>query len=610
MCGIVGYVGTEEAAGILTPALKRLEYRGYDSAGIATLNGHGLEVRKSLGKIAALESLVALERPHGRMGIAHTRWATHGRPSDANAHPHVDCSGRIAVVHNGIIDNHRSLRQQLIADGHRFASETDTEVIAHLIEQQHGLSFGDAVRQTARLLRGSFAIACISEDAPDTIVAVRAGTSPLVVAFEDGQAYLASDTTALVGRCVETMRLEDGDMAILTPTEARICRLTGESVARARVALSRDISSVDKGSFPDFMFKEICEQPAVIQRAWRGLVEETGRRVALRPGAMPEEALASIERVAFLACGTSRHAAMLGQYLVEEFAGLPTEALIASECRHRAPIYSGRVLAVALSQSGETADTLTALRQARHGGARTLGITNSMASSLAREAEGALDIAAGTEIGVAATKSFTAQVLAVTWLALKLGVARGTLGTERLQEVVHAFCRAPKLMADLLADSDRIRGIAQRFAARPNCLYLGRGLQYPMALEGALKLKEISYMHAEGCAAGEMKHGPIALIDAGTLVVALAPNGPTTDSMASGIQEVKARDGVVLAIVTRGDAATAALADEIIEVPPAPAWIQPLLLAVPLQLLAYHIAILRGCDVDQPRNLAKSVTVE
>ena len=610
MCGIVGYAGRDDAAAILTPALKRLEYRGYDSAGLATLNGHGIEVRKSVGKIAALEALVRAHAPQGRVGIAHTRWATHGRPSDANAHPHLDCTGRIAIVHNGIIENHQQLRQRLLGDGHAFASETDTEVIAHPIESYQGEPLLEAVRRAAAELRGSFAIACIAENDPATIIAVRSGTSPLVVAWTGTDAYVASDTPALVGRCTETFALEDGDVAVLTPGGIAIERLTGGAVSRAGRPIAHAVTDVNKGAFADFMLKEIFEQPPVIAAAWRERVRENGRTLELQDAGVPAELFANVERLIVLGCGTSLHAGLVAKYLIEELARVPVEVAIASECRHRAPIYSSEVLAVPISQSGETADTLAALRQAQRAGARSLAICNVPTSSLAREANATIDTLAGLEIGVAATKSFTAQVLAVTWLALRFATARGTLDATQARALAQAVCRVPRLMEDMLGQSDTIKRLAERYADHEHCLYLGRGLQYPLALEGALKLKEISYVHAEGCAAGEMKHGPIALLAPGALVVALAPTGPTIDSMASNIQEVKARDAVVLALATRGERTIADLADDVIEVPPAPAWIQPLVLAVPLQLFAYHLAKTRGCDVDQPRNLAKSVTVE
>jgi glucosamine--fructose-6-phosphate aminotransferase (isomerizing) len=613
MCGIVGYIGSEDAVTFLTPALKRLEYRGYDSAGLATMNGHGLEILKRTGKVSALEALVAAEPPHGKLGIAHTRWATHGRPSEANAHPHVDCHRRVAVVHNGIIENHRALRQRLMADGHRFQSQTDTEVIAHLIESHRrspDVALPIAVRRAAAELRGSYAIACISEDDPDMIVAVRSGTSPLIVATHGPDAFLASDVPALLGRCDETMALEDGDIAVLRPGAVDISGLSGDRVTRAHARLTVDSAAMDKGGYPHYMLKEICEQPEVIARSLGTLFRTTPRRLAFRSGGLSADELRAVDRVSFLACGTSRHAGMVGEFLVESWGGIPADVVIASECRHRQAIYHPGVLAVPISQSGETADTLAALRQASHGGARTLAICNRAGSSLAREAQAVIDTCAGLEIGVAATKSFTTQVVAVTWLALQIAAARSALPRAQLHQIGLALRRAPALIAEILEGQEAIRRIAERFADVGHCLYLGRGLEYPLALEGALKLKEIAYVHAEGLAAGEMKHGPIALVDARTLVVALAPDGPAVESMVSTIQEVKARDGVVLAVATRGDRTVSELADEVIEIPPAPACLQPLLLAVPLQLLAYHVAALRGCDVDQPRNLAKSVTVE
>jgi glucosamine--fructose-6-phosphate aminotransferase (isomerizing) len=610
MCGIVGYIGAGEAAPFLTTALKRLEYRGYDSAGLVTLNGHGLEVRKSLGKVSALEALVLSNPPQGRVGIAHTRWATHGRPSEQNAHPHLDCAGRVAVVHNGVIENHAALRRRLSADGHAFRSDTDTEVIAHLIESHMRRGLSEAVRRTAHELRGAFAIACISEDEPGVIVAARAGTSPLVLAFRDGEAFLASDTPALGHACDESVMLEDGDVAVITTSGVRILMRDGAPVVRAPRPIQARRREVDKAGYRDFMLKEIFEQPEVVERLWTThVVRDEGR---LSPAALPipDEDLRAIERVSFIACGTSRHAGLIGQSLVEEFAGIPAESAFASEWRYRRPIYSPATLVVPISQSGETADTLGALRQAKDRGARTFGICNAPASSLARESDAVFDTDAGLEVGVAATKSYVAQLGAVLWLALKLGTARGTVSEAAFRDVALAVGRAPQLMKTALQQSDHIRAVAERCLSFSSALYVGRGLQYPMALEGALKLKEISYVHAEGCAAGELKHGPIALIDHRTLLVALVPDGPTLDGMLNTIQEVKARDGAVLAFATEGNRSVEALAGEIITIPSAPEAVVPLVLSIPLQLFAYHLAVLRGCDVDQPRNLAKSVTVE
>jgi glucosamine--fructose-6-phosphate aminotransferase (isomerizing) len=613
MCGIVGYIGTEDAVSVLTPALKRLEYRGYDSAGIATLNGHGVKVCKSLGKIAQLERAIAVAGAAelaAPLGIAHTRWATHGRPSDVNAHPQVDCSGRVAVVHNGIIENHRELRHALVADGHRFCSQTDTEVIAHLIERHLALGLPEALRRAAAELRGSFALACIAEEAPDMIVAMRAGSSPLVIGRGASASYLASDLPALLGRTAEATVLDEGEMAILTRAGATLWRPDGVEVRRAPMPIPQDTAVAEKGAWPHFMLKEIVEQPAVAAQVLADRLDPATGHVTLDDTGLSDETLRATTRVRFVACGTSLHAGLVGKYLIEELAGLPADVEIASELRHRPFVHEAGVLVVPISQSGETADTLAALRHARRTGVRTLGICNVMGSSVSRETDGVLYTRAGLEIGVAATKSFTAQVAAVTLLALKLAQVRSALDADRARDLGAALHGVSALMQPLLDQSDRIRLIASRIAKHANCLYLGRGLLYPLALEGALKLKEISYIHAEGYAAGEMKHGPIALIDRRMPVVALAPLGPTHGSMASNIQEVKARDGFVIALATQGDDAVESLADVTIALPPAAPIVQPLLVAVPLQLLAYHLAVMRGCDVDQPRNLAKSVTVE
>jgi glutamine---fructose-6-phosphate transaminase (isomerizing) len=610
MCGIVGYIGRDEAVTFLLPALKRLEYRGYDSAGIATVNGHGLEACRTAGKIANLESAVARSHPAGRLGIAHTRWATHGRPSEINAHPHVDCSGRIAVVHNGIIENHRSLRQTLVAEGHLFRSETDTEVFAHLIERGRVFGLPDAVRRAARMLQGSFALACIADDEPDMIVAVRGGGSPLVLGVGDDEAYLASDAPALLGKTSEVVVLGDGEMAILRRGSLTIRRLDGGVVHRAPTVISTDREAIEKGGYPHFMLKEIFEQPKAVEQTLLERIDVEADHVELPEIGLTDSELAHLSRVSFIGCGTSWHAGLVGKYLVEDLARMPAEAEIASEFRHRRPIFGADVLAVPISQSGETADTLAALRQARREAARAAAICNVVGSSVAREADGVLYTRAGLEIGVAATKTFTTQLAAVTLLALKLGKVRGTAHRTMIRNTIQALRDVPDLMTELLDQNDRIRSIAERLVTHTNCLYLGRGLQYPMALEGALKLKEISYVHAEGYPAGEMKHGPIALIEPQLPVVVLAAAGHTTDSMASNIQEVKARDGAIVALATRGDDVIGSLADMIVPIPPAPEYVQPLLLAIPLQLLAYHLGVLRGCDVDQPRNLAKSVTVE
>jgi glucosamine--fructose-6-phosphate aminotransferase (isomerizing) len=612
MCGIVGYVGSEDAVSVLTPALRRLEYRGYDSAGIATLNGHGLRVCKTLGKIAALEQAIAAwaDELAAPLGIAHTRWATHGRPSDVNAHPQVDCHGRVAVVHNGIIENHRELRLALSAEGHRFCSQTDTEVIAHLIERYLADGLPEALRRAAAELRGSFALACIADSAPGMIAAIRSGSSPLVIGRAAGASYLASDLPALFGRTAAATVVDEGEMAILTQDGATLRRIDGAAVSRAPRPIPHDASLAEKGDYPHFMLKEIHEQPSAVSRVLADRLDAATGGVNLDDTGLVDDDFAAAGRVQFIACGTSLHAGLVGKYLVEELAGIAADVEIASELRYRPVVGDDGALVVPISQSGETADTLGALRHVRRSGVRTLAICNIMGSSVARESDGVLYTRAGLEIGVAATKSFATQVAAVTLLALRLAQARGAVASDRRRSIAAALAGVSLQMQALLGQSDRVRLVASRLAKHPNCLYLGRGLQYPLALEGALKLKEISYLHAEGYAAGEMKHGPIALIDRRMPVVALAPAGPTHSAMLSSIQEVKARDGIVIALAPADDEAVTALADVTIPIPRADPIVQPLLLAVPLQLLAYHLAVMRGCDVDQPRNLAKSVTVE
>jgi glucosamine--fructose-6-phosphate aminotransferase (isomerizing) len=611
MCGIVGYIGSTEAVDVLVPGLKRLEYRGYDSAGVATVNGHGLEVSRAVGKPAHLEALFTRHgRPRGTLGIGHTRWATHGRPSEANAHPHVDCHDRIAVVHNGIVENHQELRASLVARGHRFRSTTDTEVIAHLIESYGDADLPRAVALAARDLRGSIAMACITGDNPNVLVAFRGSGSPLVLGFGDGEAFLASDIPALIGRTREVVALDEGDMALLTRDRITIRDRGGRPVCRTSTSMPSNHRAVERNGHPHFMLKEILEQPEVVHDTLAERIDLVTAEVTLPELGWSDRELAALTRVSFVGCGTSWHAALIGKYLVEELARMPADAEIASELRHRRPVLDPHVLTVPVSQSGETADTLAASRQARALGAPLVAICNVVGSSLAREANGVLYTRAGLEIGVAATKTFTGQLAAVTLLALKLARVRGTVDRQAIAGIVRALGTVPALMRATLERNESIREIATRLADRKTVLYLGRGLHYPMALEGALKLKETSYIHAEGFPAGEMKHGPMALIEPGTPIVALAPCGPTLGSMASNIQEVKARDGAVVAIISEGDETVRRIADLLIPIPRAPYWIQPFLLALPLQLLAYHLAVLRGVDVDQPRNLAKSVTVE
>ena len=610
MCGIVGYVGHRDALSVIVPGLHRLEYRGYDSAGIATVNKGTLDVRKTTGKISALETLIEVDRPVGTLAIGHTRWATHGRPTDANAHPHVDCQSTLAVVHNGIIENYRELRKTLAAEGHRFRSQTDTEVIAHLIERHLTDDLADAVRQAARDLHGAYAAACISADAPGTLVAFRRGSSPLVVGYGQGEMFLASDVPALLGKTHEVLVLEDGDLVVLTANGISVSSLDGAPVRRSPLVVDADSEAAEKSGYPHFMLKEIFEQPEAVRNTMLERVDTEAPDIRIPELGLKNRDLAGLNRLCFVACGTSWHAALVGKYLVEEFARLPVEVDIASEFRYRRPVVDSRVLTVPISQSGETADTLAALQEAMARGSRAVAICNVVGSSLAREADGVVYTRAGIEIGVASTKAFTAQLVAVTLLALKLGLARGFAEPALVRQVLKGLIELPDLLSVVLEQSEVIRGVAERLADRDHFLYLGRGLSFPLALEGALKLKEISYVHAEGYAAGEMKHGPIALVDRHMPVVAITPRGTTYEKMTSNIEEIRARDGVVVAVATTGDDEISSKADFVISVPATLEWLQPLLVTVPLQLLAYHVGVLRGCDVDQPRNLAKSVTVE
>src|SRR5213083_192713 len=611
MCGIVGYVGHRDALSFILPGLRRLEYRGYDSVGIATLSRRmSLDVRKTTGRIADLEAVLTSDRPTGTLGVGHTRWATHGRPSEANAHPHLDCQSQLAVVHNGIIENYRELRKTLAAEGHRFRSQTDTEVIAHLIERYQTNGLAAAVLRAARDLKGAYAIACVARSAPNTLVALRRGSSPLVIGFGHQEMFVASDIPALLGQTREILVLDEGELAVLTPDGITMRTLDGVPIRRQPSTIPWDGEAAEKSGYPHFMLKEIFEQPEAARNTMLERVDPEGPDIRIPELGLKDRELTGLSRLCFVACGTSWHAALVGKYLVEAFARLPVEVDIASEFRYRHPVLDSRVLTVPISQSGETADTLAALREARDQGSRAIAICNVVGSSLARDADGVVYTRAGIEIGVASTKAFTAQLVAVTLLALKLGLARNFADPALVRQVIKGLAELPDLLAVVLQQSDAIRRIAERFVNCDHFLYLGRGLHFPLALEGALKLKEISYIHAEGYPAGEMKHGPIALIGSHMPVVAIAPRGATYDKVTSDIKEIKARDGIVIAVATEGDEEIGATTDLVIPVPPSLEWLQPILLALPLQLLAYHLGVLRGSDVDQPRNLAKSVTAE
>jgi glutamine---fructose-6-phosphate transaminase (isomerizing) len=609
MCGIVGYVGVQESLPILLEGLRRLEYRGYDSAGVAILNGGGIKIQKAAGKIGVLEELLEPAPPRGTLGIAHTRWATHGEPNTRNAHPHTDCHGKIAVVHNGIIENFATLKRALEGEGHTFTTDTDTEVIAHLIEKFYQGNLEKAVAQALRLLTGTYGIAVICTSEPHKLVGARHG-SPLVVGICDNDEYiLASDVSAIIRHTNQVVYLDDEEMVVLTPEGVQTTTIGEEAVSKKVETVDWDLEQIEKAGFAHFMLKEIFEQPQSLRNGLRGRLmaaEGTARLGGLN---MNERELRSIERVVITACGTSWHSALIGEYLIEELARIPVEVEYASEFRYRNPILRPGTVVIAVSQSGETADTLAAMREAKRKGARVLGVCNVVGSTIARESDGGVYIHAGPEIGVASTKAFTSQVAALALFTLYLG-RLGELSPELGAELTAELATIPDKMERILASADSIRSIAKAYAHHNNFLYLGRGVNFPVALEGALKLKEISYIHAEGYPAAEMKHGPIALIDDNMPVVFICTQDSAYEKVLNNMEEVRARKGKIIAVACEGDEVVAEKADHVLFVPHALGPLMPLLAVIPLQLLAYYIAVERGCDVDQPRNLAKSVTVE
>ncbi len=612
MCGIVGYIGDKDAVGLIVDGLKRLEYRGYDSAGIAVLGASGLEVRRAAGRIKVLEGLLR-ERPlKGSIGIGHTRWATHGRPTDDNAHPHTDGSGTLVVVHNGIIENYLPIKERLAAEGHVFTSETDTEVIAHLVERhlQDTPRLDEAVRRALRELSGSYAIGVLSKQMPDRLVAAKHGAGSVVIGLGQGETILASDIPALLAHTRDVVILEDGDVAVVTRHGVEITDLAGAPVSRTPTRILWDPILAEKGGYRHFMLKEIYEQPRAAADTLRGRVSPEGGTVVLPDIGLDPEIVAGLRRVVLVACGTSYHAALVGRFLVERLAGISAEVDLGSEYRYRDSVLGPETLVVALSQSGETADTLGAVKAARDKGAPIVGITNVVGSALARESTGLLYTHAGPEIGVASSKTFTATLTACYLLALWLGRRRGAIPAEDGRKHIQGLLELPRLLERVLESEPAIAELARDLAGYKNFLFLGRGIHYPMALEGALKLKELSYLHAEGYPAGEMKHGPIALIDDGMPVVALAPRDGSYDRMMGTIEEVRARDGRVIALAHEGDREIGARVSRVLAVPVSAELLSPIIMAVPLQLLAYHLAVRLGRDVDQPRNLAKSVTVE
>ncbi len=608
MCGIVGYVGPKKVAPLLLEGLKRLEYRGYDSAGLAIMNGKGVETRKVAGKISRLELLVSKNPISGTLGIGHTRWATHGAPNEANAHPHTDEKHEFAVVHNGIIENASSLRRKLEDLGHVFTSETDTEVLVHLIEAAFDGSLEDAVIEALHQVEGAYGIAVVSSKDPHKIVAARKG-SPLLVGLGDGEYYIASDASAILAHTREVVYLHDGDLAVLDRNGYRIIGLDSLTQTRKVSKIDWDLAQMERGGFAHFMLKEIFEQPQTVASTLAGRLLLNTATAKLAGTNLTDEDLLSIDNIVITACGTSWHSGLIGEHMIEESARIPVEVEYASEFRYRNPIVNDRTLCIVISQSGETADTLAAMREAQRRGARTLGIVNVVGSTIARDAAAGIYLHAGPEIGVASTKAFTSQVVALALLTLKMGRLRD-LSVIRGREIMNALQALPGQIQQILDRAPEIETLAEEFKRAQNFLYLGRGYNFPTALEGALKLKEISYIHAEGYPAAEMKHGPIALIDELMPVVFIAPHDSVFDKVASNVQEVKARKGRVIAITSREEPSLAGKIDYEFRIPETIDMLTPVLAAIPLQLLAYYIAVKRGSNVDQPRNLAKSVTVE
>ena len=611
MCGIVGYVGRRPAAEILVEGLRKLEYRGYDSAGIAVVRDGAFEIRRCAGKLKNLEAILAREPVTGSFGIGHTRWATHGRPTEENAHPHRDCNGRFVVIHNGMIENFLDLKHELLAEGHVFKTETDTEIIAHLIEKHwSGTTLEEAVRAALPRLRGVYALAIISTSDPGKIVAARLGP-PLIVGLGAGENFVASDVPAILEHTRDIIFLADGEIAVATESGVIVTDGAGRVRPNEVHRISWDPLLAEKGGYRHFMLKEIHEQPSTVRETMNSRVSLEHGRIDLEP--MPnltEADLKAVERVCLVACGTSWHASLAAKFMLERLARIPTEVDYGSEYRYRQPIVDSKTLHVVVTQSGETADTIASQREARRLGARSLAICNVFGSMATREAHGTIYTHAGPEIGVASTKAFTSQLVALYMLALHMARLRGTMRAEETAEHVRQLAQLPALLEKVLRQEPHIETLARTFFHATDFLYLGRGVNYPVALEGALKLKEISYIHAEGYPAGEMKHGPIALIDEKMPVVALAPKDSVYEKILSNIEQVKARLGVVIALTTEGNGDLTGKADHVVPIPAAGEFVTPILMTIPLQLLAYHIALLRGCDVDQPRNLAKSVTVE
>lgn len=619
MCGIVGYVGNKQVVPLIIDGLRKLEYRGYDSAGIAVVDDHNhLELRRAEGKLRNLEEAIRLNPLDGNYGIGHTRWATHGRPTEENAHPHRDCSGKIVVVHNGIIENYLTLKDMLRAKGHDFKTETDTEIVAHLIEeyQKEGLGFEEAVRESVQQLKGIFALSIISSDEPDKIIAVREGP-PVVIGLGDGEFFVASDIPAILQHTRDVFYLGEKEIAILTKDSVRVTDFDGNVVEPKQQRITWDPIMAEKGGFKHFLLKEIYEQPRAVRDTVRGRVSLDTGKVYLDPMDISEEDFTNVRSVKIAACGTSWHAGLAAKYMLEELARVPVEVDYASEFRYRNPVLDPSDLLIVISQSGETADTIAAMREAKLAGCKVLAICNVQGSMITREADGTILTHAGPEISVASTKAFTSQIIALYIFALYLGELRGKLTEDQVKKHAQELIELPLKIEEILSDADTIEELSKEFFRSQDFLYLGRGINFPVALEGALKLKEISYIHAEGYPAGEMKHGPNALIDEKLPVVIINTREQGNEGSElryekthSNIVEVKARDGIIFSILTEGDKMSSLVSDHVVLIPQVSDLLAPILSIVPLQLLAYNIAVRRGCDVDQPRNLAKSVTVE
>jgi len=609
MCGIVGYIGAKLSADVILEGLRRLEYRGYDSAGIAVISNGKIELRRSVGKLINLQANMAKNQLIGNIGIGHTRWATHGKPSEENAHPHTDCSGNIVVVHNGIIENYLELKKELVSKGHKFKSETDTEVIAHIVEKNFSGDLLEAVKKTVLEIKGAFAIGVISAQDPQRIIAARKD-APLIVGLGDGENFLASDIPAILPYTRKMILLEEGDIVELKTTGVKIFNFSGKEVTRKLQNILWDPIQAEKGGFKHFMLKEIFEQPETIQDTIRGRVYPEENKIYLEEVKLSDDFLKKLVKVNIIACGTSYHAGLVGKFLFENLAGIATEVDIASEFRYRSPLLSKDMLTIVISQSGETADTLAALRLAKQSGCPTLAICNAVGSTVSREADNVLYTHCGPEIGVASTKAFTGQLTSIYLLAMDWAVRRKTISAERFEVLISEFWNVSVRVKEVLNNAKLIEKLAKIYSDKRDFLYLGRNINYPIALEGALKLKEISYIHAEGYPAGEMKHGPIALIDENMPVMVIATKSAVYEKILSNIEEVKARGGKVIAIATCGDEQIKVKSDHQIFLPDMDELFYPFFTVIPMQLFAYYVSVHLGCDVDQPRNLAKSVTVE